>query len=231
MFLSLKTLIPILAIVGAAMGQASNTNSTVPAKSKSSTISENCQKALSSTDLKPECFKTLLNATTPAASRSVCEAPSDGAPGHRCADTQVNKALDTLESSCKSELEKKQTKIWNFYADWLVYPLIRDYGCKKEIDGTYCNHKTYNDSNIKTCQACERSLFEPRLTWKPIRANSFANDIASELAAKAKNTLEMCDEADKKYSSSSTSPTYYISNSAIIGSTAFVAVSAMLLNL
>ncbi|KAI9595639.1 hypothetical protein BDF19DRAFT_465377 [Syncephalis fuscata] len=241
MFFSLKTIIPLLAIVGAAMAQTSNTNSTMLTKFIISDLSDSCRKAINSTDVVPECFESLPNAQKSGSFKSVCEAPIDGATNHICTNDQVSKVLDTLENSCKDELEKNWTSILAAYYQWLIYPLNVEITCTKDTDGSYCIEKLNNATEAEQCQKCGRSVTELALKWKPIRSPSFIKEMLDKQKESINKAAEMCNITVSNASSSSTGSngssssftgsSHYIFSAATIGSTAFVVVSAMLFNI
>ncbi|KAI9595621.1 hypothetical protein BDF19DRAFT_441048 [Syncephalis fuscata] len=240
MFFSLKTIIPLMAIVGAAMGQTSNTSSTKSSKSIISDLSDSCRKAMNGTDVVPECFESLPNAQKSGSFKSVCGAPIDGTANHLCTNDQVNKALDTLESSCKDELEKNQTLAILTYHVWLIYPSTRDVGCTKDADGSYCIEKLSNATEAERCQSCGRSVIEAGLKWKPIRSPSFINEMIGKQTESSKELAKKCNITVSDASSSSTGSndssslfaktSHYIFSLAMVGSTAFVVISAMVFN-
>ncbi|KAI9595657.1 hypothetical protein BDF19DRAFT_441177 [Syncephalis fuscata] len=250
MFLSFKVFISYLAIVGVVMGQTSNNNSTIPGTSKVLDISEECRKVLADKEVIAACGGSLVDAKASGTVKSVCDAPVDGKAGHFCTNDQLIKVLETMESSCKDELEKKQESVRGRYLAFLQYPIIRDFACKKDPDGTYCVDRMTDEGSITGCQTCTRLLSIAQINWNPIRSNSFAKEIVDEKAKIAKQLIERCDMVTNNSSSSSnnsdnssslsTNPSnssssftgysHYIFNVATIGSTAFVVIGAMVLS-
>ncbi|KAI9599547.1 hypothetical protein BDF19DRAFT_429033 [Syncephalis fuscata] len=231
MTLLLKTLVPLLAIVGAVVGQTPNTNGTTSTLFKPSNISENCQKALNSSDVTLACAKPLKYSTSSASFKLVCDAPFDGAAGHVCADNQINKALDILESSCKDELEGNRVLAFSVYNSWLTYSLNVATACMKDTDGSYCVEKETSATDADLCRTCERSLVEATLKWNPNRSTSFAKKIIAERTESANDIAKQCDKILSGSSSSSAESSNRISSVTITGSVAFIIIGAMLFTL
>ncbi|KAI9593231.1 hypothetical protein BDF19DRAFT_448967 [Syncephalis fuscata] len=203
----LKTLIPLLVLVGAATGQTPNNNNTI------SVI-----KTWDFSNLLPKCFGSLAKAMESRKMKSVCEAPIDGANDHFCTDNQMNKALDLIESSCKDDLAKNTPDVQEIYADWLIYPLNREIFCQKDTSGSYCIEKPKNVTEAELCQTCDRSYIEATLKWKPTRSILPAEKIISKQIDSAKELAKNC-----SITVSSSSFSF-----AVIGSTSLIVIGAML---
>ncbi|KAI9595658.1 hypothetical protein BDF19DRAFT_441178 [Syncephalis fuscata] len=233
MFLSLKAFILLLDIVGVATGQMLNVNNIMPNTSNTLNVSERCLKVLDGKNLISNCDNSIQQTKTSGKIKTACDAPIDGKASHFCTNNQLIKMLETMESSCKDELEKKQESVWGRYADLLEYPLTRDLVCKKDIDGVYCIEKTTKEGLLAGCYTCTILLAKAQTNWNPIRSNSFTKEILIERCDMVTNNSSSSSnnsDNSSNFSSSFTGYSHYIFNVATIGSTAFVIIGAMVLS-
>ncbi|KAI9599523.1 hypothetical protein BDF19DRAFT_419079 [Syncephalis fuscata] len=203
MFFSLKAFIPLLAIVGAAMGQTLNTKTTNFTESESLDISKSCQKALNGADVSSN-------------------VPIDGADGHRCTDRQINKVLDALESSCTDELANDQMEIQKIYTAWLIYPLIRDNACREtnecpkaeKLTNVFNAEKLVDNSKAEKCEYCERAFAKAILKWKPTRPISIPplKELINKEIEKNKELVEKCNITAEQEKSASAHNTDNVQN-------------------
>ncbi|KAI9591838.1 hypothetical protein BDF19DRAFT_453628 [Syncephalis fuscata] len=227
MVLSLKTIIPLLAIVGAAVGQSTDSSGTVILSPGTANLTDTCKQAIKSTDVAPDCYKS----TSGGLSEAVCKAPIDGAVGHFCTDAQISKALETLETACKTEMNDKTSVVPGLYEVWLVYPLSRDNACIKDSSGAYCFEAMKNATEKDQCEGCTLTFLKAGLKWKPSRSTPLATQLYEQQKASLNNMTQACNITIDDSSSSSTSSSdssHSTISTAMFGSALFVVVSAAL---
>ncbi|KAI9591835.1 hypothetical protein BDF19DRAFT_453625 [Syncephalis fuscata] len=191
------------AAVAAGPAPSSSNNNNVNTNSKDtassfSKASDKCRKALLGSDVAPPCA-SIETIVPPGKSISMaCAAPIDGASGHFCSMTQINKALDTMESECQEELKAAQGDVQSVYADWLMYSLDANTFCTKLPNGSYCmeaatsnNTQPTNDQNGQ-CSDCSRVMLENALKQKPPRSATLAGEKYTSKIDSFKQSAKEC---------------------------------------
>ncbi|RKP25466.1 hypothetical protein SYNPS1DRAFT_22578 [Syncephalis pseudoplumigaleata] len=160
-------------------------------------ISADCQAAISSKDVNPECVDDIETNAQDTDFAPRCAAPADGAKDHRCSTDQVNKALDTLDAKCKAELEAKNADIVSRYTAWQIYTVSESILCSKTSAGSYCLLDTAASTNA-TGNPCVTEQLKLVKDWKAPRPDKYTSDSAAALRTAA--------AALSKGSNSTTSP-------------------------
>ncbi|KAI8056924.1 hypothetical protein BDF22DRAFT_668539, partial [Syncephalis plumigaleata] len=143
-------------------------------------ISADCQAAISGLDVNPECIDDIETDPQDQDFAARCAAPADGAKDHRCSNDQVLKALDTLESKCKAELDAKNANVMAYHTSWQTYSLSEEILCSKSTAGKYC----ILDASDKQCTTNQLNLIKD---WKAPRPDKYTNDSASTLRTASAN--------------------------------------------
>ncbi|KAI8048126.1 hypothetical protein BDF22DRAFT_291163 [Syncephalis plumigaleata] len=250
MHFTIKSILPLLAMLAMAAAQSTTSTSTPSSSSNSNSnpslptrfadISEQCQKVLNSTEVTPGCASNVEADVTNNGTKSLtilCDAPSDNAVGHRCSKEQVTKSLDILEASCKAELNEAQAAVQELYASWLSYSLNLVMLCTKDSTGKYCMD-TITGNNTKTqpdgspaCDTCYRSVLENAASWKPPRSPSLGGDIYREQMSALTDAANKCNVsiANSADSSSAAAIHYPTMNVSVLTGLAVLATGTLMM--
>ncbi|KAI8048127.1 hypothetical protein BDF22DRAFT_704191 [Syncephalis plumigaleata] len=195
----LKSLLPLLAAwpgtsgSGAGAGAGGSGTNGVPSAGASLNISEECQKVFLNKDLMPSCMAAAQANSNDDAKSSV-SAICDANASARCSDDEINKSLDTLEASCKTELKEGNPSIQSMYTSLLTGKYCGDVeaGNKPEADG------------LAKCTDCSRAMMKAALAWKPPRSTDLAGDTYTKIKDNVNKSAEKCNVDASSSNSAST---------------------------
>ncbi|KAI9591837.1 hypothetical protein BDF19DRAFT_453627 [Syncephalis fuscata] len=117
-------------------------------------------------------------------------------------------ALDALEKSCKSELQKSHEFVNNVYISWLGNDVGNAVSCSKDSKGDYClaslANATRETQEQNKCTDCQRILAEQWVKWTPSRSNNDTSALVAQMTELHKQRAAQCNVSTKPIAATTT---------------------------